>query len=52
MTERDREYYSRRRQECLTQAAVAKDSSVARVHLEFADHYAKALNPAGDVAAR
>lgn len=52
MTETDREYYSRRRTECLSRAASARDPGIARIHREFAERYEKALEPAGNIVAR
>jgi hypothetical protein len=51
MTETDREYYSRRREECLTLANRATDVGVARVHRDLAARYGKLLEPAGDAIA-
>ena len=44
MSERDREYHERRRDECLARAAEAIDPAIARIHREFAEEYERKLN--------
>ncbi len=51
MMENDREYFSRRRQECLSRAATAHDPAIARIHRDFAEHYARVLEPLRNMAA-
>jgi len=39
----DRNYWQRRHLESLARAKMAEDPGVARVHRDFADHYARRL---------
>lgn len=50
MDNRDRDYYERRRNACLVNAERARTPSIAKLHRDFAAHYASLL--AGDGGAR
>ena len=39
----EREYLEQRRRTCEQQALAASDPSIARIHRQFADHYAERL---------
>ena len=43
MDNRDRDYYERRRSACLTNAERARAPSIAKLHRDFAAHYANML---------
>lgn len=46
----DRAYLQRRRRESLARAEAAEDPGVARIHREFAEHYARRLDAPPSVA--
>jgi len=46
MDNRDRDYYERRRNACLINAERARTPSIAKLHRDFAAHYARVLGEA------
>ena len=44
MNSQDRDYYERRRDSCLAKAERARTPMIARLHREFAAHYARKLD--------
>jgi hypothetical protein len=47
LAEQDREYLERRYQDSLARAAAATDSSIAKIHREFASQYERRLTDTG-----
>ncbi len=50
MTSNDREYYSKRRAQCLARAENCVDPYIAKIHRALADHYATVLKTGNNSA--